>query len=164
MRKADRSKAVLDTNVWLDWLLFDDPRVTAVRDAQRGDRLHILACAEARAELADVLSRPRLIAQGLASRSRRGGTPPGVASQLDAFDAAVTLAPRAPDCGLICRDPDDQRFVDLAVAQSAHFLLTRDRALLALARAARRRFGLVITQPEHAEVQSEPWAVPCRTL
>jgi putative PIN family toxin of toxin-antitoxin system len=156
VRKVDCSKAVLDTNVWLDWLLFDDPRVTTVRDAHRGDRLRILACAEARAELADVLSRPRLIAQALASRSRRGGTPPDVGSLLDAFDAAVTLAPRAPVCGLTCRDPDDQRFVDLAVAQSAHFLLTRDRALLALARAARRRFGLVITQPEHAEMQSEP--------
>lgn len=151
MNVADVPVIVLDTNVWLDWLLFDDPRVENLRIARHDAQVRILACSEARAELADVLTRPRLIAQGLASRTRRGAAPsqPDLARMLEAFDAAVTLAARAPHCGLACTDPDDQRFVDLAVAQSARFLLTRDRALLALARKARSRFGLTITVPEH---------------
>ena len=62
---------------------------------------------------------------------------------------------------LDCRDPDDQRFVDLAVAQSARYLLTRDRALLALARGARKRFGLLIIQPERLAASDEP--APLRT-
>jgi putative PIN family toxin of toxin-antitoxin system len=155
VRADDVVSVVLDTNVWLDWLVFDDPRVRAVRDASRGGRLRIMACVEARAELADVLARPRLLAQGLASRARRDMVQFDASQLLDEFDAAVTLGPRAPACGLDCRDPDDQRFIDLAVAQSARYLLTRDRALLALARSARKRFDLVIAQPERAAASDE---------
>lgn len=149
-------KAVLDTNVWLDWLVFDDPRVRALRGANRSGRLRIVACVEAREELADVLGRPQLLAQGLASRARRGVARFDASRLLEEFDAAVTLGGRAPACGLVCRDPDDQRFIDLAVAQSAHCLLTRDRALLAMARGAHRRFGLLIAQPERLEANGEP--------
>jgi predicted nucleic acid-binding protein len=51
-----------------------------------------------------------------------------------------------PHRRLVCRDPDDQMFVDLAVATGARWLLTRDRALLALARHA-RPFGLEVVAP-----------------
>ena len=47
---------------------------------------------------------------------------------------------------LQCRDPDDQMFIDLALAQRARWLLTRDRALLALARPA-AAYGLEIAAP-----------------
>ena len=38
---------------------------------------------------------------------------------------------------LHCRDRDDQKFIDLAVAVGAQWLFSKDRALLALARPAR---------------------------
>jgi predicted nucleic acid-binding protein len=163
VRAAEVTRAVLDTNVWLDWLVFDDPRVRPLRDASGSGHLRIVACPGARAELADVLARPGLIAQGFASRERRGGARFDASRLMEEFDAAVALCARAPACGLDCRDPDDQRFVDLAVAQSAHYLLTRDRALLALARAARKRFGLLITRPECLGTNDERaprWAHP----
>ncbi len=155
VRADDVTKIVLDTNVWLDWLVFDDPRVRALRAAERAGRVRIVACVEARAELAEVLGRPQLIAQGLASRARRGVAQFEATRLLEEFDAAVSLDERAPACGLVCSDPDDQRFVDLAVAHSAQYLLTRDRALLALARGARSRFGLLITQPERVPASHE---------
>jgi len=48
---------------------------------------------------------------------------------------------------LICRDPDDQMFIDLAVEAKARWLISRDRAVLALAKRA-RAFGVEILTPE----------------
>jgi predicted nucleic acid-binding protein len=45
-----------------------------------------------------------------------------------------------------CRDTDDQKFLDLAFSAPAALLFTKDRALLDLARRARRQ-GLQILQP-----------------
>ena len=50
----------------------------------------------------------------------------------------------APPCNLSCRDPDDRKFLDLAVAHRVDWLLSKDRALLAARRFAQRRFGLNI--------------------
>jgi predicted nucleic acid-binding protein len=54
------------------------------------------------------------------------------ASVLEAFDARVHLLadtpPRAP---CVCKDPDDQVFIDLAVAQRAR-LISKDRAVLTM--------------------------------
>ena len=60
----------------------------------------------------------------------------------------VRLVGDAPDCRLPCSDPDDQCFIDLAVAHAADALLSRDKALLRLARHARRRFGVQVLTPE----------------
>ena len=49
-----------------------------------------------------------------------------------------------PACNLSCRDPDDRKFLDLAVAHRVDWLLSKDRALLAARRFAQRRFGLNI--------------------
>jgi predicted nucleic acid-binding protein len=50
---------------------------------------------------------------------------------------------------LACVDPDDQKFLDAAFASGADWLLTRDKALLALARRAGAA-GLRIGIPEAA--------------
>ena len=53
----------------------------------------------------------------------------------------------APAVRLVCRDPDDQMFIDLALAERARWLISRDRAVLALAKRARAQ-GLEILTPE----------------
>ena len=59
------------------------------------------------------------------------------ASQLLAlWDAQVQLQPVATKAPYTCKDADDQKFIDLAVAVGAHLLFSKDRALLALARPA----------------------------
>jgi len=52
-----------------------------------------------------------------------------------------------PAVRLICRDPDDQKFIDLAISQGAQWLFSRDRAVLALAKRARAQ-GLIIMSPD----------------
>jgi len=147
-------KVVLDTNVWLDWLLFDDPSVAALRLAAGDGRLRVLAWTRARDELADVLWRPAVLAQAARSRARRGLSPPDPALALAMFDRVAGACDAPAPCGLACRDPDDQGFIDLAVAQHAGWLVTKDRALLDLARAARRRFGVRIVRP--ADFTADP--------
>lgn len=67
------------------------------------------------------------------------------------FDRLVLLeaepSPAASSNRLLCSDPDDQVFLDLAVTRGATFLLSRDRALLKLARRANFLFNLSILTP-----------------
>jgi len=122
---------VLDTNVVLDWLLFDDPSFQTLAAAVVARQVDWIATAEMRDELAHVLHR------GLATQ--RGTEPAAV---LGAFDARARRVPcpqplaLAP--GWLCSDPDDQKFVDLARSAGARWLLSRDRAVLKLSRRARQ--------------------------
>jgi putative PIN family toxin of toxin-antitoxin system len=128
---------VIDTNVWLDWLVFDDPRSATLREAVAQAELRVIASPRMRAELLVVLQRPVI--------ARRCPVPqPAIA----AFDAVVLACEEAPAATLRCRDPADQMYLDLACAHGARWLLTRDRALLAVARRARTAFGIEVVTPE----------------
>ena len=59
-----------------------------------------------------------------------------------------TPPPLGATARLHCTDADDQKFIDLAIAARAHTLVTRDKALLRLARKALDRHGLRICRPE----------------
>jgi len=131
---------VLDTNVVLDWLLFDDPssRRFAAAIAQR--QVRWVACAAMRSELVEVLHR------GLAAT--RNADVAALLAGWDAHADLVAAPPRLPGAvALQCSDPDDQKFLDLAYAETARWLLSRDRAVLKLARRA-AGFGITITVPE----------------
>ncbi len=114
---------VVDTNVALDLLLFDDPATRPLHEALRAGRLQWLATPVMRDELAHVLAYPHLVRQmGL-----RQLQPVDV---LAAFDRLCHMDPPAARAGVVCTDPDDQVFIDLAVVHRA-LLLSKDRAVLA---------------------------------
>ncbi len=50
---------------------------------------------------------------------------------LSAFDAAVRLCDAPGKSALTCRDADDQKFIDLAIAHQA-LLLSKDRHILSM--------------------------------
>ena len=131
---------VIDTNVVLDWLVFEDPAVHALTAAFAAGHVDWIATVEMRDELAHVLER------GLAAqRSTSSG------KVLAAFDAHARVLPCPPpsttvEAGWRCSDPDDQKFIDLARHAGARWLLSRDRAVLKLARRARSA-GLRILVP-----------------
>ncbi len=98
--------------------------------------LRPLATAAMRAELVDVIGRPKFAL-----------TPNDRGTVLARHDAIVALSAEAPDCRLACRDPDDRKFLDLAVSRRTGWPLSKDRALLAARRTAARRFALRIGTP-----------------
>lgn len=128
--------AVVDTNVWLDWLVFGDAVVAPLRAAVAGGHLELVACERIRDEVLDVIHRPQI-----------AGRCADLGAAAAEFHRRVRLAASPPDCGLPCSDPDDQVFLDLAVAEGAAWLISKDRDLLSLATKAHRRFALRIAPP-----------------
>lgn len=117
---------VLDTNVVLDLLVFNDPQIAAVRALLEQGAVRWIADAAQRVELQRVLAYPK-IAPRLAFHGL------SCASVLAAFDAGVDYQPEAPAIRVICKDPDDQHFLALAVQHQA-LLLSKDRAVLTLSK------------------------------
>jgi putative PIN family toxin of toxin-antitoxin system len=113
---------VLDTNVVLDLLVFDDPRSRPLSEGLAGGTLHWLATAAMRAELARVLDYPKL-AQRVAFH--RGSAE----SVLLEFDRHARLVEEPEKASVTCGDPDDQKFIDLAVAHRC-LLLSKDHEVL----------------------------------
>ncbi|MCE4558262.1 putative toxin-antitoxin system toxin component, PIN family [Pelomonas cellulosilytica] len=133
-----RPGIVVDTQVVMDWLVFNDPRVQALGVALRAGAVRWWVAPAMRDEIRHVLGR------GVAARYA-----PDIALVEAHFDAHAEAVEQAtPSPRLVCRDPDDQKFIDLALARGAHWLVSRDKALLTLARRAAPR-GLRITKPEH---------------
>jgi predicted nucleic acid-binding protein len=119
------SPIVIDTNIVLDLLVFDDPLWVPLRAALAAGELRWLATAAMRDELLRVLGYP-LIARRLQKDARQAD------AVMAAFDAQVhAVADVPPRARFVCKDPDDQIFIDLAVAQTAR-LLSKDQAVLSM--------------------------------
>jgi len=135
---------VLDTNVCLDLFVFGDASCATLRDALRAGAVQAVTDAACRGEWLRVLGYPQLALDA----ARR-------AAAVAAFDESVRLLPTAgrpvvPAMPKLprCADPDDQRFLELAQASGAQWLLSRDRELLKLARRTRREHGFDILTPQ----------------
>ena len=133
---------VLDSNVWLDILVFDDTHTRPIRAALESGTLRALIDARCLAELAHVLDYPHLAARGVA--------------KADVLAAMARLTetiepPALPDDARPlpqCRDRDDQKFLELARASGAAWLVSKDRAVLKLAKRIARDFGFRIATPD----------------
>lgn len=117
---------VLDTNIVLDVFVFNDPAAQPLKLALMTGQRQWLATPPMRDELARVLAYPKI-----AARLALGQLT--AAAVLAHFDALARLVAVAPKAGVTCSDPDDQKFIDLAVAHQAA-LLSKDRAVLRLAK------------------------------
>jgi hypothetical protein len=129
---------VLDTQVVLDWRYFGDPILAGW--SVPGASWRWFATGAMRDELAHVLRR---------GFDARWTTPAeDVLRFFDAHSSPCAAAALAPDIArrLACRDPDDQKFIDLAAALAPSCLVSRDRAVLALARRA-ATLGVRIVPP-----------------
>lgn len=137
-------RLVLDTNVVIDWLVFDDPFLSSFSEQVRSRSVQVISHAPALEELRRVLGYPvlKLDAQrqaavleqyvALASFFEGGGSAAG--------DGSLAELPRGfPRC----RDSDDDPFLHLAWRARADALVSRDKAVLKLARRA-RKFGFEI--------------------
>ena len=128
---AAAHRVVLDTNIVLDLWVFADPAADALRDAITAAQLQWISTLSMRDELERVLGYAQ-IAPRLAFHRRIAD------DVLAAFDAHARVHPPAPKADVTCKDPDDQKFIDLAVAHGA-LLLSKDALVLALRKRLRMR-------------------------
>jgi len=116
--------AVLDTNIVLDIFLFDDAAAKPLKPALEAGALRWLATQHMRNELERVLDYEHLLPRMAFYQVTAGDI-------LAAFDRHANLVEVAPRVTAICKDPDDQCFIDLAVAHQA-LLLSKDKAVLSM--------------------------------
>lgn len=132
-------RIVLDTNVCLDLFVFHDPRWAALLAALEAGTLQAITRADCRMEYLVVLNYPHL---PLDEASR--------AVSAARFDALITVVePAVSGIRLpVCSDKDDQKFLELARDAGAAILITKDKALLKLARKTAKAGMFRIIVPE----------------
>ena len=129
---------VLDTNAVLDMLLFRDPSGAALYTAITAGTVCWQATPSMRGELQHLLTRADFRAWGVTAEQLWQGW--------DRHCAQVEPGLAAVRHGLRCTDADDQKFIDFAVDCGARWLVTRDRAVLKLARRLRAH-RVIATRP-----------------
>jgi len=138
-------RLVLDTNIVLDCLVFDDPAMRELTTAIEARRVQALVHESTIDELQRVLAYPQLRLaeaqrQHVLNRYLAASTP---APMPESFSRdTLLLPPGFPRC----RDRDDEVFLALAYHARAHALVTWDKAVLKLRRKA-RKFGVAILTP-----------------
>ena len=125
---------VIDTNVVLDLLHFDDPAARPLRHALEAGRVHCVVTDATLDEWRRVLAYPEFALDptrqaALLARYR------ALSVKAAALDATAGL----PQCS----DPDDQKFIELAVQAEAEGLVSKDRALLKLRRRCAAHFWIM---------------------
>ena len=120
-------RAVIDTNVLLDFWVFDDVRAAPLRAAVESGAIGALRSGASVDEFSDVLGRPVF---GISNERR--------CTILRHWDRLAVPVDRVHAAPFVCSDPHDQKFLDLALTAGADWLVTKDKALLKLARRARR--------------------------
>ena len=115
---------VIDTNIVLDLWLFEDPATIPLRAALQSGAISHLATDSMRGELARVLTYPHLMKRMAKSNIQASDV-------LNRFDKYLLAAEPADKAACTCKDPDDQKFIDLAVAHAVP-LLSKDKAILCM--------------------------------
>lgn len=136
-------RVVLDTNACLDLWVFADPRAAGLLAALQAGSLQAVTNTDCRDEWLRVLHYPQLQLTDAARIARA-----------DAYDALVhclpdDTPPLRTDLPLPrCADPDDQKFLQLALTAGARWLVSRDGDVLALGRRTRRDGLFEIVSPQ----------------
>ena len=134
-------RIVLDTNVCLDLFFFLDPACASLLAALERGEVQAVTRDDCRDEWRRVLHYPQLPID--AAR---------VPALETAFDRLVRRVPTetAPGEALLprCADPDDQKFLELALAVGARWLLSKDKELLKLDRRVSSAGQFRILQPQ----------------
>jgi putative PIN family toxin of toxin-antitoxin system len=118
---------ILDTNILLDILVFDDQRAHPLRAALSNQELDALVTDETLDELIDVISRPQfsLDKQKQAEILLQWRMWSRLVKQSD-----LQIAPWK------CKDRDDQVFINLAFSYKPSTLISKDKLVLKLAKRA----------------------------
>jgi putative PIN family toxin of toxin-antitoxin system len=131
-----KPRLVLDTNVILDLLVFQDPAAEVVRMALDAKLVDAVRTEESMLELIDVIQRPAF----KLSREEQEII-------LQAWESNTRLLENTviEDAPFTCRDLDDQVFINMAYSLRPALLLSKDLRVLELQTIAKRH-GIEISQ------------------
>lgn len=115
-------RVVMDTNVLVSLLVFEDSRFAGLARAWAGGEIEVLSDAALRQELERVLNYPAFCGRRAPEQA------------LALYDQCVIQAEAASGGLPLCRDPDDQKFLLLAAGGGAQALITEDKQLLRMRR------------------------------
>jgi predicted nucleic acid-binding protein len=115
---------ILDTNIWLDWLVYNDPALTAFIRGYEEACFSIVYTTEMLTEFAIVIRRAAF------KRSKTEQK-----ALIDRFKSVATLVELPAErirSGLKCHDPADQIYLDAAFFFKVDGLISKDKMVLAL--------------------------------
>lgn len=136
-------RLVLDTNVVMDLFHFRAPPLAPLMAAIESGAVVCLANEQTLAELARVTGYKQFRLDDAGRQRIFEAYRTQVTLIAESVDPALPLLPK-------CRDPDDQMFLELALAGHADMLISRDNQVLKLARARQRPCPFAILAPEYA--------------
>ena len=129
-------RLVLDTNIVLDWLVFEDPAVASLRDAIHAGSVVVITSQAAIDELRRVLAYPQLEVDSVTQSKLLSEYRLRSVVESSSDDSLPAGFPR-------CADHDDDHFLALGLHAKADAVVSRDKAVLQLkSRAA--KFGLLV--------------------
>ncbi len=131
------SPVVIDTNIVLDIWVYQDPATPSLLNALEEGRLQWLATLPMREELLRVLDYSHIA-------KRREIAVLSAEVVLAHFDRLANIQAIGPKAPYLCKDEDDQQFIDLAVAHQA-LLLSKDKQVLRLTNRL-ARLGVAVRQ------------------
>ena len=122
---ARMRRLVLDTNIVLSGLLWRGPPYGLLAHIGQNPGIQLFSCQALLDELADVLSRPSPAKRlKLINKSAH--------EVLADYLSAVTVLQRQPLAQPVCRDPDDDEVLALALLAQAQAIISGDNDLLVL--------------------------------
>jgi putative PIN family toxin of toxin-antitoxin system len=128
-------RVVLDTNIVLDLWLYKDAATPALLEALETKAVQWLATQVMRDELERVLAYTHIVKRLAFSQLT-------AQDMLAQFDAHAHLMPISTKALYVCKDGDDQKFIDLA-AQHKTQLISKDKAVLTM-RNRMARLGVAV--------------------
>ena len=120
---------IFDTNLLLDFFVFHNQETSVLWTAAKERKFKTVTCEGAVAELEDVLKRPQSIREE--------------------FLSVAEILPITTEAKARCKDPLDQKFIDLTLSCSPALLISKDKLVLRCARHL-RPLGSNILPPEKA--------------
>lgn len=132
-------RVVIDTNVCLDLFVFQDPRWQLLMQRLQDGSITAITKKECRDEWLSVLHYEHL--------PINDDTRPHFELQFDQYIQCVDVPNKLTKLPL-CTDKDDQKFLDISRDTSIDVLITKDKALLKLAKKLQKLGLFIIESPE----------------
>ncbi len=124
--KIDKLPVVFDCMIFLQGLVKQKGVAVDCLELVENDRIELFVSEDILAEIADVLTRPKLQARFSLLTGERVGR------LLEILNQKATLVKNVPKIFSYSRDPKDEKYVNLAFEAKADYIVSRDNDLLDL--------------------------------